>query len=111
MSASGPLPECPPDFMVHPVERFLGRAMLMVVGPATDDRVQQANQQCLADRFVRLNDSTDFLHKRVRVLLRRFHQRFPERTELVGRVRKDSAFYYPPESQPERGRKRKYGRR
>jgi hypothetical protein len=35
----------------------------------------------------------------------------PERTVLVGRVRKDSAFYDPPESQPERGRKRKYGRR
>jgi len=35
----------------------------------------------------------------------------PERTVLVGRVRKDSAFYYPPESQPERGRKRKYGLR
>lgn len=35
----------------------------------------------------------------------------PERTVLIGRVRKDSAFYYPPESQPERGRKRKYGPR
>jgi len=38
-------------------------------------------------------------------------RQLPERTVLVGRVRKDSAFYYPPESQPERGRKRKYGRR
>jgi hypothetical protein len=36
---------------------------------------------------------------------------FPEGTVLVGRVRKDSAFYYPPESQPQRGRKRKYGSR
>ena len=35
----------------------------------------------------------------------------PERTVLVGRVRKDSAFFYPPESQPQRGRKRKYGSR
>jgi hypothetical protein len=35
----------------------------------------------------------------------------PERTVLVGRVRKDSAFFYPPESQPQRGRKRKYGLR
>src|SRR5271155_2921021 len=52
MSASGPTPEYPPDFMVHPVERLLGRAMLMVVGPATNDRVQQADQQGLADRFV-----------------------------------------------------------
>ena len=60
--------------MVHPVERFLGRAVLVVVGPATNDGVQQANQQCLADGFIRINDSTDFLHKRVRVLLRRFDQ-------------------------------------
>ena len=60
--------------MVHPVERLLGRAVLMVVGPATNDRVQQANQQGLADGFVRINDSPDFLHKRVRVLLRRFDQ-------------------------------------
>lgn len=35
----------------------------------------------------------------------------PERTVLVGRVRKDSAFFYPPANQPERGRKRKYGLR
>ena len=35
----------------------------------------------------------------------------PERTVLIGRVRKDSVFYYPPASQPERGRKRKYGLR
>jgi hypothetical protein len=35
----------------------------------------------------------------------------PERTTLIGRVRKDSAFYYAPEAQPEHGRKRKYGRR
>src|SRR5260221_636954 len=35
----------------------------------------------------------------------------PERTVLIGRVRKDSAFYHPPERQPERGRKRKYGQR
>jgi hypothetical protein len=38
-------------------------------------------------------------------------RQLPERTVLVGRVRKDSAFYYPPASQPERGRKRKYGLR
>lgn len=35
----------------------------------------------------------------------------PERTSLIGRVRKDSAFYHPPEQQPGRGRRRKYGRR
>jgi len=38
-------------------------------------------------------------------------QNVPERTALVGRVRKDSAFYYPPEQQAHRGRKRKYGAR
>jgi len=35
----------------------------------------------------------------------------PERTTLIGRVRKDSAFYFPPKDQAERGRKRKYGER
>lgn len=35
----------------------------------------------------------------------------PARTVLIGRVRKDSAFYHPPAEQPERGRKRKYGER
>ena len=38
-------------------------------------------------------------------------RQLPERTVLVGRVRKDSVFYEPPASQPQRGRKRKYGRR
>jgi hypothetical protein len=37
--------------------------------------------------------------------------RIPERTTLIGRVRKDSAFYYPPQQHPLRGRKRKYGER
>ena len=74
MSASGPLPECAPDFMVHPVERFLGRTMLMVVGPATNDGVQLANQPGLADGFVRVDDSADFLQEHVRVLLRRFDE-------------------------------------
>src|ERR1700744_300240 len=35
----------------------------------------------------------------------------PERTVLIGRVRKDSVFYAPPTEQRPRGRKRKYGRR
>ena len=35
----------------------------------------------------------------------------PERTVLIGRVRKDSAFHHPPREQAERGRKRKYGER
>ena len=63
--------------MIHPVERLLGRAVLMIVGPATNDGVQQANQRCLADGLVRIDDSSDFLQERMRVLLRRFHQRLP----------------------------------
>jgi hypothetical protein len=35
----------------------------------------------------------------------------PERTTLIGRVRKDSAFFHPPQEQPSHGRKRKYGLR
>lgn len=35
----------------------------------------------------------------------------PERTVLIGRVRKDSVFYHPPLQQAQRGRKRKYGER
>ena len=38
-------------------------------------------------------------------------RRMPERTVVTGRVRKDSVFYHPPQEQPERGRKRKYGLR
>lgn len=33
----------------------------------------------------------------------------PQRTTLIGRVRKDAQLYYLPVQQPERGRKRKYG--
>jgi hypothetical protein len=35
----------------------------------------------------------------------------PERTTIIGRVRKDARFFYPPEQQPKLGRKRKYGAR
>jgi hypothetical protein len=38
-------------------------------------------------------------------------RQIPERTVLIGRVRKDAVFYHPPERQPQRGRKRKYGLR
>ena len=33
----------------------------------------------------------------------------PERTVLLGRLRKDAVLYYLPQDQPEKGRKRKYG--
>lgn len=35
----------------------------------------------------------------------------PQRTTLIGRVRKDSVFFYPPQEQKSLGRKRKYGLR
>jgi len=35
----------------------------------------------------------------------------PQRTTLIGRVRKDSVLFRPPQKQPSRGRKRKYGAR
>jgi hypothetical protein len=40
-------------------------------------------------------------------------QSLPARTILIGRIRKDSKFYFPPEPEPGRrvGRKRRYGRR
>jgi len=38
-------------------------------------------------------------------------RQIPERTVLIGRVRKDAVFFHPPGRQPERGRKRKYGLR
>ena len=33
----------------------------------------------------------------------------PDRTAMIGRIRKDAKFFYAPEIQPERGRKRLYG--
>lgn len=38
-------------------------------------------------------------------------QDIPQRTVLIGRVRKDAVLFHPPEQQPARGRKRKYGQR
>src|ERR1019366_4853271 len=75
MSAFGPLPQRSPDFMVYAVERIRCRAMPVVVGPATNDRVQYCCQVRLADGLVRFNQSPDFLQEHLRVLLRWFHQR------------------------------------
>lgn len=38
-------------------------------------------------------------------------RQIPPRTTLIGRVRKDSRFFHPPQEQPQLGRKRKYGAR
>jgi hypothetical protein len=39
----------------------------------------------------------------------RFLKNLPERTIIIGRIRKDTVLYHLPEEQPIRGRKRKYG--
>ena len=72
------------------------------------------------DRLSHLRQQMDESSSRERKLVATVDGRFtnstllrhlPERTVLIGRVRKDSAFFYAPEQQPERGRKRKYGQR
>lgn len=72
------------------------------------------------ERLARLRQQMDASGSASRRLLATVDGRFtnatvlrqvPERTVLIGRVRKDSVFYQPPQSQPERGRKRKYGLR
>jgi hypothetical protein len=62
------------------------------------DQAGSASRRLLATVDGRFTNSTVLRH-------------IPERTVLIGRVRKDSVFYHPPEHQPERGRKRKYGQR
>jgi hypothetical protein len=76
---------------------LVGRERLACLRRQMDDRGSAA-RRLIATVDGRFTNSTVLRH-------------LPERTTLVGRVRKDSAFYDPPESQPQRGRKRKYGRR
>jgi hypothetical protein len=40
---------------------------------------------------------------------RTLFQAVPERTVLIGRLRKDAVLHFPPQAQPQKGRKRKYG--
>jgi hypothetical protein len=62
-------------------------------------------------------DQSGSAHRRLMVSLdgrftnRTVLRQIPERTTLIGRVRKDSVFFFPAPTQPERGRKRKYGER
>ena len=76
MSVSSPSPDRVPNLKVHPLERLLRHDMLMIVRPPPDDRVEPTNQIFLAGGFVRVDDSTDFLQERVRVLLRRLDEQF-----------------------------------
>jgi hypothetical protein len=73
-----------------------------------------------AQRLASLRQQMDQSGSAVRRLLATVDGRFtnstvlrqiPERTVLIGRVGKDAVFYHPPQNQPERGRKRKYGPR
>jgi len=73
-----------------------------------------------AQRLACLRQQMDRGGSAARILLASVDGRFthstvlrqiPERTQLIGRVRKDAVFYHPPEQQPTRGRKRKYGLR
>lgn len=72
------------------------------------------------DRLAHLRRQMDENGSRARALVVTVDGRFtnstllrhvPERVVLIGRVRKDSAFFHPPERQAPRGRKRKYGQR
>jgi hypothetical protein len=72
------------------------------------------------DRLVHLRQQMDQSGSAQRRLIVTIDGRFtnstvlrniPERTTLIGRVRKDSVFHFAPTQQAERGRKRKYGQR
>lgn len=72
------------------------------------------------DRLVHLRQQMDQTGSAQRPLIVTLDGRFtnstvlrsiPQRTTLIGRVRKDSAFHFAPDAQPDRGRKRKYGQR
>jgi len=72
------------------------------------------------DRLVRLRQQMDQGPGRNKLLVVTVDNRFtnstvlrhvPERTVLIGRIRKDAALFHAPQTQPERGRKKKYGRR
>jgi hypothetical protein len=71
-------------------------------------------------RLVQLRRQMDDMGSAARPLIATVDGRFtnatllrqvPERTTLIGRVRKDAAFFHPPTQQPAHGRKRKYGLR
>jgi hypothetical protein len=72
------------------------------------------------ERLARLRQQMDESGSAERLLIASIDGRFtnatvlvqvPPRTTLIGRVRKDSVFFHPPQTQPAHGRKRKYGQR
>ena len=94
-------------------------------GPALQEQYQQERAKrninlVGKERLAHLRQDMDAkgsLHRRLVVTMDgRFTnstllRHVPERTTVIGRVRKDAAFYYPPDQQAPRGRKRKYGPR
>ncbi len=76
---------------------LVGRARLAHLRQQMDER-GSSSRRLIATLDGRFTNSTVLKH-------------IPQQTVLIGRVRKDAAFFYPPEQQPERGRKRKYGQR
>ncbi len=76
---------------------LVGRARLAHLRQQMDER-GSSSRRLIATLDGRFTNSTVLKH-------------IPQQTVLIGRVRKDAAFFNPPEQQPERGRKRKYGQR
>lgn len=76
---------------------LVGRQRLAALRQQMDERGSSA-RQLIASIDGRFTNTT-------------FLQELPERTVLIGRVRKDAVLFHPPQYQPEHGRKRKYGQR
>ena len=69
MSAFGPSPECLPQSPIHPLERLPRHDVAMVIGPATNDRVELPYQVGLANAPALTNQLPRLLQKVVRILL------------------------------------------
>lgn len=65
-----------PDRVVHRVEDFLCHRTRMILRPAPNFRVQEANQSFLGRCFVRLHHIPDVVQKGFRVLFGRFGEEF-----------------------------------
>lgn len=88
---------------VEAYEQERARCNLNKLGAARLERLRQQMDQN-GDRQRRLITSVDG-----RFTNRTVFGAVPERTVLVGRIRKDTVLYHLPQTQPGKGRKRKYG--
>jgi hypothetical protein len=84
------------------------------------ERARRNLNKVAVDRLKRLRQQMDQNGDTHRQLINCVDGRFtnstllgavPERTVVVGRLRKDAVLYYLPQAQPQKGRKRKYGTR